>query len=200
MRTFRLTVGGFIFAVVFAIAAFGQAQTPTKIALVDTDAFYDPTNGITKIINAYKSLEVEFKTSQTEIENGSKRLQTLQTEIQALQDRANDPSNKVPIDKNAAQAKVDEFERLQRDLKFKQEDAKARYGKREAAVIGPIVEDVGKILGEFSKQKGYTMVLDIGKMFDQRLVVYWENTPDITKEFVQFYNTRPAGTAVTQPK
>lgn len=197
MKVIRLIFGSLLLSVVLSVAAF--AQVPTRIAIVDTDAFYDTKDGITKIINAYKSLETEFKPSQAELETGATKLQTLQTDIQALQTRANDPNNKVPIDKNAAQAKVDEFERLQRDMKFKQEDAKARYGKREAAVIGPIIDDVGKALGEFSKQKGYTLVLDIGKMFEQRLVVYWENTPDITKEFVIFYNSKPAGTAVVKP-
>lgn len=182
------------------MSGFAQAQAPAKIALVDTDAFYDTKEGIAKIINAYKSLETEFKPTQTELENGAKRLQALQAEIQKLQTQANDPNNKVPIDKNAAQAKVDEYERLQRDMKFKQEDAKARYEKREQALIGPIVDDIGKALGEFAKQKGYTMILDIGKMYNQRIVVFWENTPDITKEFVQYYNTRPAGTAATKPQ
>lgn len=199
MKVIRVFFGGFLFAVVFSVAIFAQAQVPAKIAIVDTDAFYDPTLGITKIINAYKSLETEFRPSQTELDNGAKRLQTLQTDIQALQNRASDPNNKVPIDQNAARAKVDEFEKLQRDLKFRQEEAKATYGKREAAVIGPIIDDVGKALGDFAKQKGYTLVLDIGKLFDQRLVIYWEPTPDITKEFVLFYNAKPAGTAVSKP-
>ncbi|MEZ5429137.1 MAG: OmpH family outer membrane protein [Pyrinomonadaceae bacterium] len=200
MKTFRLTAVSFIFAMICVMSGFAQAQAPAKIALVDTDAFYDTKEGIAKIINAYKSLETEFKPTQTELENGAKRLQALQAEIQKLQTQANDPNNKVPIDKNAAQAKVDEYERLQRDMKFKQEDAKARYEKREQALIGPIVDDIGKALGEFAKQKGYTMILDIGKMYNQRIVVFWENTPDITKEFVQYYNTRPAGTAATKPQ
>jgi Skp family chaperone for outer membrane proteins len=199
MKVMKLIFGSLLFTIFYSVAIFAQAQVPAKIAIVDTDTFYDPTAGVTKIINAYKTLEIEFKPSQTELEAGAKRLETLQTDIQALQTRASDPNNKVPIDKTAAQAKVDEFERLQRDLKFKQEDAKARYGKREAAVIGPIIEDVGKALGEFAKQKGYTLVFDIGKMYDQRLVVYWEPTPDITKDFVVFYNAKPAGTAATKP-
>ncbi len=199
MKVTKVVFVNLFIAILFTVSAFAQAQVPAKIAIVDTDAFYDAKEGVNKIINAYKSLEVEFKPSQTELEAGAARLQTLQNDIQALQNKANDPNNKIPIDKAAAQSKVDEFERLQRDLKFKQEDAKARYGKREAAVIGPIVEDVGKVLGEFAKQKGYTLILDIGKLYEQRLVVYWEPTPDITKEFVVFYNAKPAGSAVTKP-
>lgn len=199
MKTFRLIAVSFIFATVFAVAAFAQSQTPTKIALVDTESFYDQKDGITKIINAYKSLDTEFKTTTTELENGAKRLQTLQTEIQRLQTQANDPTNKVPIDQNAARAKVDEFEKLQRDLKFKQEEFKNALAKREAAVIGPIVQDIGKVLTDFSKQKGYTVVLDVGKLFQAQIILYWQEGADITKEFVQFYNTRPAGTATTKP-
>lgn len=98
----------------------------------------------------------------------------------------------MPVDKNSVQAKVDEFEKLQRDLKFKQEDAKARYGRREEAVVGPIVNDVGVAIMEFAKQRGFTLVLDLGKMMEQRIVLFADGTPDITVEFIQFYNARPA--------
>lgn len=199
MKTFRFTIASFIFTVFLAVGAFAQAPPPAKIALVDTEAFYSENGGITKIINAYKSLDTEFKTSTTELENGVKRLQALQTEIQNLQTKANDPTNKVPIDQNAARAKVDEAEKLQRDMKFKQEEFKAQLAKREAAVLGPIVQDVSKALSDFAKQKGYTVVLDVGKLYQAQIILYWQESTEITKEFVQFYNTRPAGTATTKP-
>lgn len=199
MKTFRLIAVSFIFATVFAVAAFAQAQQPAKIALVDTESFYDQKDGITKIINAYKSLDTEFKTTTTELENGAKRLQALQTELQTLQNRANDPNNKVPIDQNAARAKADEYEKLQRDLKFKQEEFKVALQKREAAVIGPIVQDIGKAISDFAKQKGYSIIMDSGKLVQAQVLLYLQETNDITKEFIQFYNARPAGTATTKP-
>lgn len=199
MMRFRLIFGSLAFALIFAFSAFAQAPPPAKIALVNTDAFYADTGGITKIINAYKSLDTEFKTTTTELQNGVKRFQALQTEIQALQSRANDPNNKVPIDQNAARAKVDEAEKLQRDLKFKEEELKAQYSKREQAVLSPITQDIANALGAFAKQKGYTMIMDSGKLVQAQVLLYLQEGTDITKEFITFYNARPAGSATTKP-
>ncbi len=198
MKTFRFIIVSFIFATVFAVSGFAQAMPAAKVALVDTESFYDQKEGITKILNAYKSLETEFKTTTTELETGARRLQALQTELQNTQAKINDPSNKVPIDQKAAQAKADEAERLQRDLKFKQDEFKAQLQKREAAILGPVIQDVGKALGDFAKQKGYTVVLDVGKLYQAQIILYWQESTEITKEFVQFYNARPAGTATTK--
>ncbi len=195
MKTFRFITASFIFTAFLAVSAFAQADAPAKIALVNTDAFYAETGGITKISNSYKSLDVEFKNDATEMDNMAKKLQALQTEVQTLQAKANDPNNKVPIDLKVAQAKVEEGEKLQRDLKFKQEDVKARYSKREAAILGPITQDIGKAIGDFAKQKGYTLVMDSGKLYQAQVLLYLQETTDITKEFIQFYNARPAGTA-----
>lgn len=197
MRTFRLIAISFIFAAFFAVSAFSQAQT--KVALVDTDAFY-ATGGIKKIENGYKSLKAEFATVEKDLSATNTRMQNLQKELQALQTRANDPNNKVPIDRNQVQAKVDEFEKLQTDMKRKQEDAKKRYEKREAEVIGPILQDIGKALQDYATQKGYSILLDVGKLYEQRIVLYWEPTTEITKEFITYYNARPGGTAATKPE
>ena len=200
MKISRLIIFSFVFTTIFAISAFAQTDAPTKIALINTDSFYAETGGITKIATAYKTLNDEFKTDLAGLEATAKRLQSLQDEVQALQVKANDPKNQVPIDKSAAQAKVEEGEKLQRDYKFKQEDVKARYSKREAAVLAPITQDVGKAIGEYAKQKGYTLVMDSGKLFQVQALIYLQESTDITKEFVQYYNTRPAGTAATTTK
>lgn len=192
MKKFRSLFLILLTALVFSAPAFAQAKPATRIALVDTDFFYDQKEGITKILNAYKQLEVEFKPSKTELETLASKLRTLETEIKAITDQSVDPNNRVPIDRDAARAKADEVDRLQRDLKFKQEDANRRYASREEAVLGPIINDIGDALGDFAKQKGFTMVFDLGKLAQQRLIVYWTDTPNITKEFIQFYNSKPA--------
>lgn len=199
MKSVRFIIVSFILTTLFAVSVFAQTPPPAKIALVDTQGFYDEKDGIKKIVNAYKSLETEFKTTTTELENGAKRLQTLQTEIQNMQAKINDPNNKVPIDENAARAKVDEAEKLQRNMKFKDEEFKAQLERRENAVLGPIMQDVGKSLGDFAKQKGYTVVLDVGKLYQAQIILYWQESMDITKEFVQYYNAKPAGSATTKP-
>lgn len=199
MKTVRLITFSFVFAAFFAISAFAQAQAPAKIALVDTDNFYAEKGGITKIANGYKSLEAEFKTATTDLENGFKRLQALGTELQTLQNRANDPNNKVPIDPNTARAKAKQYDELKTEMERKQEDLKKRFSSREVEVMSPIIQDIGNQLGEYAKQKGYTMMLDSSKLKNAQILIFSQDSTDVTKEFIQFYNTRPGGTATTKP-
>ena len=199
MKTFRLVTLSFVFAAFFAVSAFAQTQVPAKIALVDTDDFYAEKGGITKIANAYKSLETEFKSGSTDLENKIKSLQALGTELQTLQSRAADPNNKVPIDPATARAKAKQYDELKTEVERKQEDLKKRFGAREVEIMSPIIQDIGNQLGEYAKQKGYTMMLDSSKLKNAQILIFSQDSTDVTKEFIQFYNTRPGGTATTKP-
>ncbi len=195
MKRISLFIAGFVFAVVFAGSAFAQTPAPVKIGVINTFAFGDEKVGITKYINALKSLNAEFAPAQVELDTLSKKLTALAKEVQLLREQA--ASGKVPIDEKAAQAKVEEAERLQRDIKFKQEDAKARYERRQQAVIGPVMQDIGKAVNDFAKQKGYTLILDIAKDEAGFLLAIGDEKIDVTKDFITFYNARPAATAST---
>lgn len=190
----RFIVIGIVSSVIFAGAAFAQVPVESKVALVNTNAFYQEAGGIKKINDAYKALDIEFKVSFTELENMAKRFEALQNEAKALQ------SSTVPVKPEVYQSKVDEVEKLQRDFKFKQEDSKAKYASRENIVLGPIVADIGKSIGEFAKQKGFTLVFDSGKLFEARILLFLQDTTEITKDFIQFYNARPAGSVSTTTK
>lgn len=197
MKTFRLFTAASIFAALFAVSAFAQAQSAAKIGLINTMAFDDAKEGITKYVNAMNSLENEFKPDNTALTTMGTRIQTLQKDIQALQKQVQD--GKVPVDEKTVNAKVEEYDKLVREYKFKEEDAKARFGRREQAIMGPIQLDIGKAMQEFAKQKGYTIILDVAKLGNAGLILaIGDEKADITKEFIQFYNTRPAGTATTQ--
>ncbi len=65
MKTVRLLAVSVFFAAIFAVSAL--AQTPTtggKIGLINTEAFYASTGGISKLAAANTSLENEFKPLQ----------------------------------------------------------------------------------------------------------------------------------------
>ncbi len=201
MKRGSLFVVSLVFAAVFAVSSFAQnggaAQPagPLKIGIINTFAFGDEKAGITKYINALKAINTEFTPTQTELDTMNTRLSNLAKEIQVFRDQAT--AGRVPIDEKTVQAKVDEAEKLQRDLKFKQEDAKARYEKRQQAVIGPVMQDIGKALQDFAKQKGFTLLLDIAKDEAGLLLAIGDDKIDVTKDFITFYNARPATTATT---
>jgi Skp family chaperone for outer membrane proteins len=196
MKTLRTFAVGLLFTALFAISAFAQAGAQSagagKIVVINTLAFDDPKAGagITKYVSAMNTLETEFKPVQTELETMSVKLQNLSKEIQTL-----NGAGKVPVNQASVQAKIDEGEKLQRDLKFKQEDAKVRFEKRQQALLAPVMQDIYKAVSEFQKKNGYLLVLDISKMADNGTVLAMDETADVTKAFITFYNARPAGTA-----
>jgi len=199
MKTLRLFAAAIFIAAMFAVSAFAQAGG-SKIGVINTGAFDSekPAEGIAKYVTAMNTLEAEFKTVNTELQGLGTRYQSLGEEIKQLQARINDPNNKVPVDTKSAQAKVEEYQKLERDIKFKQEDAKAKYQIRYSAVMGPVLQDISKAMQDYAKQKGYAIILDAAKLEDSGLILgVGDDKIDVTKDFITFYNARPAATATT---
>lgn len=198
-----------ILAAITALSAFAQAParpttTPSrtatpaanpnavvpdsKIAFINTEAFGDEKQGITRYINAVKSLEKEFTPRQTELNGMQTRLKTLLDDIQKL-------SGATVVDPNTIRTKQDEAEQLQRDMKRKKEDADAAFQKRYEVVVSPISQDIGKALDGFATSRGITMILDISKLAPAVLTV--NPAMDVTQAFIVEYNrTHPATASI----
>ncbi len=199
MKTFRLFVATLFVAAFFAVSAL--AQTPaSKIGLINTNAFEDEKGGITKFLTARKSLDAEFKKDFDDLTSLVNRLTALEKEIGVLetQIKAAQGTN-VPISatiQTTYSTKADEYGKLTREHKFKQDDAKVRYEKREQVVLGPVMLDIGKAMQDYQKQKAYALLLDSAKLFNAGVLLAWDEVTDVTADFVKFYNARPATTAV----
>jgi Skp family chaperone for outer membrane proteins len=199
MKRINTFAVSFLFAAVFAVSAFAQT-VPTqpgtgKIGWIITGAFADEKEGVTKYLNALKALQAEMKPRVTE-------LQTIQNKVQAISDElAKMQSNPaIPIDQKAAQAKADEGSRLQREFEFKKKEYDAIASKRGGEVLGPIQEDIYKAIQDFAKLKGYSVVLDIstlGQADQPSPILVLDPSANITKDFITYFNTRPATTATT---
>jgi outer membrane protein len=206
MRIIRLFAATLFIAAIAAIPAFAQqrggaAQTPpataaapaqtdpvpsSKIAYVDTEAFSDEKNGITRYVAALSNLQREFQPRQTELQNLANRIKAIADEIQKT-GSVSDPK--------ALQAKQDEGERLQRELEYKKKEYDAAVAKRYDEVVGPISQDIGNALIAFAKQRGITMTFDISKLAGAILTL--DRSMDITVEFVKEYNSKNPATAST---
>ena len=199
MRTFRLTAVSFVLTALFAISAFAQAQPAApKIGLIDIYAFGAEKGGITKYINAMTTLNNEFKQPQTELQGMVTKIQALEKEIPGLRTQAEQKNS--PISVTTVNNKIQELEDLKREAKFKQDNANAKYQTRYDAVVGPVWMDIRKAMQEFAKQKGYSVIFDGAKLEESGILLGFDDKVNITTEFIQFYNTRPAGTATTTPK
>ncbi|MDT5061276.1 MAG: hypothetical protein QOH63_1735 [Acidobacteriota bacterium] len=207
MKNFRLIAAALMLAAMIAVSASAQtrpaATTParpaapqttpaasnapvpdTKIAFIDTGAFGEEKVGITRFVNAMKALEREFKPRQDELTTMQNRVKALAEEISKTQSVA---------DPKTIQAKQDEGERLQRDLKYKQDQADADFKKRYTDVVSPISQDIGKALDQFANARGITMILDISKLAPAILTV--NPAMDVTQTFINEYNSTHPATA-----
>jgi Skp family chaperone for outer membrane proteins len=179
----------FVFSAIFAAAAFGQAA-PAKIGWIDTGAFADPKEGVTKYNNALTALDNEMKPRVTELQGMQTKLQNIANEIEKM--RAN---TAVPVKPEAIIAKQEEGQKLQREFEFKKKEYDAAVESRSGQVLGPVSADISKAIQEFAKQKGYAVVLDIAALANANAILALDPTSNITKEFITFYNARPATTA-----
>lgn len=178
----------------FAVSAFAQVPAASKIGLINTNAFYDEKVGITKLVTANKQLNTEFAAQIKALEDGSVKLQGIAKELETMRGQPQATFNQV-----AYNTKQDEGERLQRELSYKKTELESAINKRRDVLVAPISQDIGKAIDEFGKKNGYTAIFDIGKLDEAGAVLFVAETADITKEFVTFYNARPA-TPATAPK
>jgi Skp family chaperone for outer membrane proteins len=196
MRKFNLAALGLLFAAVFAVTAFAQVPAAGKVGLVDTGAFFDdkPGAGIPKLKNAVQTVNAEFKKVNDE-------LTALGTQHQQKVDEYNKLKNST-VPAGDLDAKASAIQDLETTIKRKQEDAKAQYDRRMSVVVDPINADIIKAMSEYAKTKGYAIILDGAKLEQAGVLLGFDEKYDVTKDFITFYNARPAtaGTTATTAK
>lgn len=183
---------------VFAVSAFGQAPAAqsgaTKIGWIDTSAFGDDKAGVNKYNNALKALEAEMKPRVTELQGMQVKLKTISDDIAKM---TGNPA--VPVNQQAVQAKQEEGQRIQREFEFKKKEYDAAMAKRGSEVLAPVQNDLLRAIQDYAKQKGYAVVLDIAALVNDNMnaILALDPASNITKDFITFYNARPATTATT---
>jgi Skp family chaperone for outer membrane proteins len=162
----------------FSSIAAAQAPiqvAPAKVGVINSDMFSDPTSGITRLVNALKTIEAEFKPRRDDIN-------ALVTRFNSLQ--------QVPPNTPQAQlaTRREQAETLQIEIQRKQEDARAAYGKRLAALTNPIRLSVYTALEAYVKQRGIDVVLDLSKFPDGVLLA--NKNADLTPGFIKDFNSK----------
>jgi Skp family chaperone for outer membrane proteins len=153
----------------------------TKIALVDTRTFGEEKVGITRYLNAVKTVKREFQPITAELNN-------LQSRIKAIADEITKLSGNSVVAPQTIQSRREEGERLQRELKYKKEQADADFEKRYNELVRPISTEIGKGLDQYAFQHGLTMILDISKL--EPAVLTLNPAMDITQAFIAEYNSK----------
>ena len=163
------------------------AVPDSKMAMIYSDAFLDPKNGIARFNSLLGTLNREFQPRQAE-------LQGLQTKINTLTKEIDDTQNVA--DPNAIRQKREQLASMSTEFKRKGEDAEAAYNKRRQEIFLPLQQDIGKALEAFAKARGITVIVD----GSQVPVVYAADSIDITRAFITEFNSKnPATASVTNP-
>lgn len=181
-----------IFALMFtvailAVSASAQATAP-RFGFVDVNAFEDEKAGITRLVNANRALVLEFQPAENEINTIRTKLQGLAREIQTLNEALQ--RGNPPVDRKTLEDKSAEYQRLLEEGQAKQEQLQQRVQERQAAVVGPIFQEVRTALNDFAKQRGYTAILS-----RETVLALSDDKLDVTKDFITFFNARPAAPA-----
>jgi Skp family chaperone for outer membrane proteins len=173
-----------------------SASVPvSKVAVIFSEAFQDPKNGIARFNATLNKLNSEFADRQKKLDDMAAKIKQLPDEITNLQQQA---AKGTPIAPQTIQAKIDQLDQLKKQGQRETEDAQAAYEKRRQELFVPLQDEVGKALDAFAKAKGITMILDGSQV---QGILYAADGLDITKAFISEYNSKnPATAAVTPPK
>ena len=178
-----------VLAVSVSVSANAQPAAPMKIMFIDTSLFGEK-DGINRYIAGLGTIEKELNPLQAEITTMGTRMNTLRTELAKMQEQAKTATGAARDTLiRQAQTSSDEYQLLDTQIKRKQEDGKARLERRRPEVLNPILKDIRVAMGEFARQKGYDVMLDISKL-DPAILFYDEPKVDVTKAFIVFYNAR----------
>ena len=173
-----------------AAAAPATVALPmSKMAVIYSDLFLDPKNGIAKFSSTVNKLNGEFQALRNELTQMQTRAQQLEDEINKLQTAAAG----APIDQRSLQTKVDQLEQLKKDIQRKSEDAQTNYNKRKQELLVPVQDEVGKALEAFAKARGITVIIDAASV----PLLYAAESTDITRAFIIDFNTKNPVTAAT---
>ena len=160
----------------------------SKIALIYSDAFLDPKTGIARFNALMNTLNREFQPRQTEITQLQQKVQQLNDDIE---------KTRTVADPKTIQQKMDQLDQLKKDLQRKGEDAQAAYDKRRKDIFAPLQDDIGKALEAYAKAHGITVIID----GSQVPLVYADDKLDITRPFINEFNSKnPATASVTPPE
>ncbi len=163
-----------IFSSFFIIFTFLNAQQTVKIGVVDSQKILLESNRGKEVL-----AQLDKKTKEWQ-----KKLENLDKEIQQLE-------NKISTQRMALDA--DTLAKLGEDLQNKRtqrqrmwEDSQRDISSLRSKLFMKMRDEIVPIIQQFGKEKGYTLIVDLGDSG----AIYWDSTTDITDEIIKRYNQK----------
>jgi Skp family chaperone for outer membrane proteins len=178
IMTFAKTL--LILTAIIGFVSMARAQAPAqpapaKVGIINSEKFAATTGGITRLVNALRTIEAEFKPKRDEINQLASRLDALQ---------------QVPAGTTPAQlaTRREQAQTLQVEIQRKQEDARIAFSKRGTTLTGPIRLSILNALEAFAKQRSLDVLIDLSKFPEGVLLV--NPNADLTAAFVRDFNSK----------
>ena len=158
--------------------AADASEVKTKIGTVNIQNVLDNSEAGKKALADLKSkAEKEKDTLEKKLEAVKK----LEKEIE---------SQRLVAKEGALSEKEQELKRLRRDLEASKEDSQASFQKMQAQIMRKLVGDVTRIIKEYSRKNGYSLVLEKGESPNMiaGFVLYADEAVDISSAIVKMYD------------
>ena len=185
---------------VFALT--GQAQTATKILVVDMAKLLDSHY---KTQEQNEKLRGDGQKAQEELDRLNKEGNALVEQYKELVDQSNNPAataeakNKV---QSEAQRKMEEIQRKTNEVRTFEANTQRALQGRIRTFRDLMFEEIGKIATDVAKRRGASLLVDKSgpSLLGIPAVIYFDPALDITDEVMKEINKdRPASASATTP-
>ena len=164
----------------------GTLPDGSKIAFIYSEQFQDAKTGIARVTALMGALNREFQPRQTELNQLQQKGQQLTDDIE---------KTRAVADPKTIQQKMDQLEQLKKEITRKSEDAQTALEKRQAELFAPLELEIDKALQAYAKAHGITVIIDRTRV----PLVFADNSIDITRAFINEFNSKYPATAATTP-
>ncbi len=164
-----------VFAVVLCLASAGWAAQ-LKIAVIDMQKIIFESKEGKK---AKAQWEKEYKQKKAQIDKKAKELERLREELK---------KNAAVLSEKAKKKKQEEFRKKAMELQFMKQEAMQYLQKRNAELVDALIKDAIKVVKEYAKKNGYSIVIDkSGK------VVYSDPSLDVSSQIIRLMDKKLGG-------
>ena len=195
-----------IMAVTFALPMATLAQTDNAAAspVAPTTTAPGPTKlGVISVqdcILATNEGQKEFEALGKKFEPTRNELKSLNDEIDQLKKQLDAQGSKM--NEEARAGLVRQIETKQKALSRKQEDAQNDFVGQQNEIAQKILQKLGPVIDKYAKDNGLGLIIDISKPWPDGVVLWANQSVDITKPIVDLYNAQagvPAAPSASRP-
>ncbi len=164
-----IIIAALIIAVAFLPGSFVQAADTTIVVLDMQKALSGSEAGK----KAQQAMEKKVKELQEKFKAEEEALMVLQEDIE---------KKSSVWSEEKKQDKAIEFQKKRRDLRVKQDDANLELKALQEKQLGPILQEMEKVVDKLAQEKGYNIILP------RAAVVFAGKTVDVTDEVTKALN------------